>query len=218
MARPIFIDPPDDEAPHFGKLRLASAGSITEHTLVVRSEGIIATVNHHTGRLALLLAPLLLLGACGSPEHRTARLLNDRLQERLGPDLKAGHVTLQPIPDGALVTLLENSPFANSNYALDDIYPDIRASVIEAMLDPMLMQVRVADTTNMPEDQRQMRVRNVRQYFTANGLSQVLQPTDPLQATPASGPAGLAVTINVQCPHRHDGTGYGDGRAKPDCQ
>lgn len=175
-------------------------------------------MNHHTGRLVLLLAPLLLLAACGSSQNRTARLLNDRLQERLAPDLKAGHVALQPVPDGARVTLLEATPFTNSKYALDDQYPDIRASVIEAMLDPMLMQVRIADTSTLPEDQRETRVLNVRQYFIANGLGQVLQPADPLQAAPASGPAGLAVTINVQCPPRRDGIGYTDGRAKPACE
>src|SRR5208283_4270555 len=66
------------------------------------------TMPNPTGRLTRLLTPLLLLAACGSDHglHRTTKLLNDRLQEQLAPDIGAGAASLQPLPNGARVTLL----------------------------------------------------------------------------------------------------------------
>jgi hypothetical protein len=167
-------------------------------------------------RILILICPLLLLAACGpSDQHRTARLLDQRLQARLAPDIAAGNAVFQPLPDGARITLLSRSQFPNDVQALDDKTRDVRASVIEGLLDPELMRIDVADTSTLPNYQRDTRVQDVRQYFEAVGLGSTLQamPPEPAAATPA----GLTITIAVQCPQRHDGAGYRSGRAKPAC-
>jgi hypothetical protein len=171
----------------------------------------------------VLLFPLLLLTACGrpSPLQRTTWLLDYRLETQLAPDIAAGDVMLQPLPDGARVTLLGPAQFPNGRQRIAGDGYDVRASVIEGMLDPSLMRVAVADTTGLPENQREARVRNVRQYFETSGLGSVLQPAEPLQAVaPGSAglvPAGLTLTISLQCPLRHRPAGYGSGQADPAC-
>jgi hypothetical protein len=171
----------------------------------------------HARHYALLLT--LLLAACGqSPLQHTAGLLNDRLQAQLAADVKAGQAAVQPLPNGARVTLLGPTLFPSGKMALDDKYPDVRADVIEGLLDPALMQVRVADTTTLPDDQRIERVANVRDYFADNGLANVLQPADPTQSPTNAGPAGLTITIAVQCPQRSNGIGYDGGLSKPVCE
>ena len=107
-------------------------------------------MNRHAGGLAVSLGPLLLtLACCGpSPQQRTTRLLDDRMQTELASEIKAGRAVVQQLPDGARVTLLDRSLFPNGPKALDDQVPDIRADVIQALLDPSLMRVAVADTSS----------------------------------------------------------------------
>lgn len=138
--------------------------------------------------LAVVLIPLLLLAACGSSESRTADLLEQRLEAGLQRDIAAGRATVQRLPGAARVTLLDNSQFPTGTMALDDKYPDLRAGVIEGMLDPSLMLVQITDTSNLPPEQRDARVRNVAAYFTANGLNNVLSTADP--ASPRHHPRG----------------------------
>jgi hypothetical protein len=168
-------------------------------------------------RFAALLCPVLLLAACGDgSSQRTARLLDQRLETRLAPEISAGRAIVQPLSDGARVTLRDPTMFANNADALDNRENDVRARVVEALLDPSLMRVQVADTSTLPDAQRGSRVSNVVQYFVANGLAQTLQPTEPLQSASAgSAPEGLTLTIGVQCPGRNDGAGYGQFR--PSC-
>jgi hypothetical protein len=171
-------------------------------------------MKRHAGRLAIVLGPLFVIAACGpSAQQRTTRLLDDRMQAQLAPDVAAGRAVVRALPDGARVTLLDSSLFPNDPKALDDQYPDIRASVIEALLDPSLMRVQVADTSTLPADQRGTRVQNVEAYFTLNGLGSVLVPTGALPS--GAGPSGLAITISVQCPPPDRGSGYGG--SKPMC-
>jgi hypothetical protein len=99
-----------------------------------------------------------------------------------------------------------------------DVVP---ASVIEALLDPRLMRIAVADTSTLPDDQRVDRIQGARRYFTAFGLGSTLQPAAPLQATPAGPagamPAGLVLTISVQCPPGRDPFAFANGLADPVC-
>ena len=132
----------------------------------------------------------------------------------MAPDIAANRAVVQPLPDGARVTLLDRSLFPSQIDALDDRESDPRASVIEGLLDPYLMRVQIADTTDLPPDQRAARVRNVVRYFVANGLALTLEPAQPV---PTGSPAGVAITINVVCPHRDDGSGYGSGERKAAC-
>ncbi len=174
-----------------------------------------------TGRRLALLSPLLLVAACAFGQHRAVQRLDQRLQARLTPDIAAGDVALQRLPDGARVTLLRPSRFPNSVDTLDDRQRDTRAGVIEGLLDPSLMRIQVADTSALPDYERQTRVNDVTQYIVDNGLGETLQPAPPLRTPPPGSvgttPAGLTITISVHCPHRHDWPGYGSGRSKPAC-
>jgi hypothetical protein len=175
-------------------------------------------MNRHAGGLAVSLGPLLLaLACCGpSPQQRTTRLLDDRMQTQLASNIQAGRAVVQQLPDGTRVTLLDRSLFPNSPKALDDQVPDIRADVIEGLLDPSLMRVKIADTSTLPADQRDTRVRNVEGYFTVNGLESVLVPADTAPA--AGGPPGLTITVSVQCPPPNHYAGYRDGTSRPVCE
>jgi hypothetical protein len=166
-------------------------------------------------RHAVVLTPLILLAACGSGPSHTARLLDQRLNASLAGDVAAGRATVQTLPDGDRVTLLGPSSFPDDTKTLDDQTPDVRANVIQGMLDPTLMRVQVADTSTLPAYQRDVRVRNVAQYFVANGLGPVLVPPGP-DAAPV-GAAGLVLTIQLDCPRPNGSAGYGDGGSHPVC-
>jgi hypothetical protein len=176
-------------------------------------------MNRRASHLVVLLGPLLLVAACGpSPQQNTTRLLNDRMQTQLAHDIAIGRAAVQPLPDGVRVTLLGSSMFANDVKALDDQLPVIRADVIEGLLDPTLMRVQVADTSALPANQRNTRVQNVEAYFADNGLESVLVPANPAQVTAAAGPAGLTITVEVQCPPPDHHIGYRDGLSRPVCE
>jgi hypothetical protein len=174
----------------------------------------------YTRTLAVLLGPLLLVTACGSSgQNPTVQRLGERLQTQMAPDIAAQRATVQSLPDGARVTLLDPSLFPNNADTLDNRVSDPRANVVEGLLDPRLMRIQVADTSTLPEDQRDIRVGNVTEYLRGVGLGSSLQPP---QAVPpgsvASVPAGLAVTITVQCPRQTSSwNGYGSGQAMPVC-
>jgi hypothetical protein len=173
-----------------------------------------------TGYPALLLIPFL-LAACSSDHglNRATRLLNDRLQVTMAPDIAAGAATVQPLSNGALVTLLGPSDFANTVDARADRRRDVRAGVVEALLDPSLVNVAVADTSTLPPYQRETRVRNMYQYFQDNGLALTLVPGGPPPA-PVAGtpvPQGVAISITLDCPaHAQRGT-WGYGPVLPSC-
>jgi hypothetical protein len=176
-------------------------------------------INRHARWLGLLVGPLLLLAGCQSGRQHTTRLLDDRLHDRLAPDIAAGNAVLQPLPDGARVTLVDTSLFPNDVKTLDNHQVDVRADVIEGLLDPTLMQIQIADTAAVTDRQRAERVRNVSEYFVDNGLASTLQPAGTVVVTgpvPAP-PPGLAITISVRCPDRHGGIGYDGGTSKPVC-
>jgi hypothetical protein len=168
-------------------------------------------------RLSVLFPALLLLSACGQTglfpweaavtrrEQVTARVLNQRLQIRLAGDIAAGRAAVAPVPGGMAVS----SPDEGS----------VRSSLVEALLDPALMQVAVSDTTNLPETQKQIRIASLRDYFGAFGLGPTLLPNDSPDAVPpvAGTPPGLTVRIAVQCPDRDYSIGYGTGQKRAGC-
>lgn len=172
-------------------------------------------------QLATLLPLLTLFAACSASDGGSARLLDQRLRTQLAGDIDAHRATLQQVPGGDRVTLLDDGIYPTNTYAMDGRERDPRASVIEALLDPELMQVQVADVSTLPDERRDARLRNVVDYFAANGVPATPVTTDPWLTTPAGSSApvvsGVAITINVVCPHRDDGSGYGSGRRKPDC-
>jgi hypothetical protein len=176
----------------------------------------------HARRLAVLLGPFLLVAGCStSGQQQTTQLLNHRLLFELAPAIALGDAVLQPLPDGARVTLLGTSRFPRDVRASDSRGGAIPASVVEALLDPRLMRIAVADTTTLPDDQRVDRVSDARQYFAAYGLGSTLRPAAPSQAMPPGSagavPAGLVLTISVQCPPGHDPIALSNGLADPIC-
>jgi hypothetical protein len=191
----------------------------SSHKQIEQSQETDHTMKYQVRRLAVSLCPLLLVAACGgSPTRREARLLNDRLQWQLAPDIAAGNAVLQPLPDGARVTLPGPSTFPDDLPALDNREPDARSAVVEGLLDPSLMRIQFADTSALPDYQRDKRIADMTGYFAAYGLASTLQPAAPPQAVPpGSAPPGLTITISVACPRPVGGAGYGDGRSHPVC-
>src|ERR1700693_6093654 len=101
----------------------------------------------HARRLAVLLGPLLLVAGCGpSGQQHTTQLLNDRLLAQLAPAIVLRQAVLQPLPDGARVTLLGMPRFPSDVPTADDKGSAVPASVIQALLDPRLMRIAVSDT------------------------------------------------------------------------
>lgn len=172
-------------------------------------------------QLAALLPVLMLVAACSSDDEGSVRMLDQRLRSQLAGDIEANRASVQQVPGGDRVILLDNGVYRNSTDAMDGRERDPRASVIEALLDPQLMQVQVADVSTLPDERRDARLRNVVDYFTANGVPVTPVATDPWLTTAAGSSApvvpGVAITINVVCPNRDDGSGYGSGRRKPGC-
>jgi hypothetical protein len=156
-----------------------------------------------TGRLACVLT-LLLAGGCSFDNglHRTAGLLNARLQTELAPDIAAGAASVQPLPDGAQVTLLGSSQFTNTvdNRAVK--YREVRAAVVQGLLDPTLVRIAVADTSALPVELREARVRNVKEYFEQAGLGYSLLPDDALPPGSAAAAQGLLITVTLDCSAR----------------
>lgn len=179
-----------------------------------------------TGRLAVWLAPALLLTACGSGIGHATRDLDDRLQMRLAPDIASAQASLQPLPAGAQVVLAEPAAFSTGGTELSQPGRDLLASVIEGLLDPRLLQIEVTDPATIDsakidpattDSVQAARVRNVTQFFVDYGLGASLQPVASPQPTVGSSATGLTITINIQCPPPDHLSGYDSGRARPTC-
>jgi len=174
----------------------------------------------HAGRLAVLTVLLMSLAACGSGQQHTEQVLDQRLHHDLASEVASGQAVVQKVQGGDRVTLLGHSTFTNSRHALDNQAPDVRANVIEALLDPRLMQVQVDDNSVLPVDQRDARVQNTMDYLAANGLGSIVVPAGSVAggASPTdAGPPGLVLTISVACPPGDRFIGYRDGTARPNC-
>ena len=178
-------------------------------------------MHHRTRCLAVLLGPLLALTACASDHQRAVRRLDDRLQADLAQDITAGNVALQKVPNGAQVVLLHPALGPANGPAVLDQQHDPRANIVEALLDPRLMQIQVSDASTLPDDQRASRIAYVTDYLTSFGLAPTLLPAVLPAATRSrepTAPPGLALTISVHCPPTDPFfVGYGSGRSNPVC-
>jgi hypothetical protein len=148
------------------------------------------------GRLVAAIAPLVLLAACAEPPAPVVQ--NDRMQERLSPEIAAGKVTVQPTPAGTQVVIPEDTLFLFGSAKLSESGTAMLTYVTQSMLEPTILSIGVAD----PSDSLQgARVRAVQDYFALHRLGASLQPTDAPVAVPV-GPAGtpvpgLTITVNV---------------------
>jgi hypothetical protein len=131
----------------------------------------------------MVLATLLLAACSGPGEQRATRDLNDRLQARLAPDIAAGRAVVQPLPDGARVTLL-SSP--SGQWGVEQ-GQDARVSTVQALLNPSLLRVELAKQT--PYDEAMLQALSVMDW-------QSITRADPATAPPG----GVVVTVHVVCP------------------
>ncbi len=149
---------------------------------------------------------LLALGACaGGDKQQAVDLLQHRLHARLATATDAGAVTVQNLPDGARIV------FADARRPID---PDPRTSMVAALLDPALLRIAVAAPPGLPPYEASRRVRDWTDAFTRMQLAGAMQTP---AATEAAAPSGMTVTIQVVCPGRANGWGYGDGTRRPAC-
>jgi hypothetical protein len=174
--------------------------------------------------VAALFGPLILLGACTSDQQASVDMLNRRLQTTMKPEIADNRVALQPLPDGAVVTLLDGARLPDDVGAMDNRERDPRASMVEGLLDPSLMRLSLADTGSGTEYDRQRRIQSFTQYLTEYRLAPTLETPDPaapqaatVQPIAVQTPPGLAVTIRVVCPPRTNWPGYGQGQSDPSC-
>jgi hypothetical protein len=151
-------------------------------------------------RLGLLLAPLLVV-ACASGTGRTTQNLYDRMSVRLAPDIKAGRATLQPLRSGVSVTLVGDPLFMPGGSELNEAGRDVLTGVIQALLDPSLLRIEVAQATATPGTLQVARVQSVAQYLNRPVLWPATQALVPMQGQPP-GRVGVAaqgptITVNV---------------------
>ncbi len=159
-------------------------------------------VRFQAGRLALSLSPMLLIAGCASFSGIgcTAQVLEDRMQTQLKSDIAAGQVTLEQLPDGTRVTIVEQSLYPDGRTELDDKGRNVLTKVIQALLNPALLQIAVADLPATQADLQGPRVQSVTQYFKDAGLEPALQPPAPQQETApdSAGTAAQGLTITVK--------------------
>jgi hypothetical protein len=155
-------------------------------------------------RQTALLLGLLMVAACGkTDQQKTVDLLHQRLYESLADAAQAGAVTVQYRPDGAEIVFPEGGkPFT----------PDPRASMVEAMIDPSLLRIGIAAPAGLPPYEADRRVQAWTEDFGRMPLGGAQQAPAP-QAVPS----GMAVTLQVICPHRHDDAGFAYGVREPGC-
>ncbi len=153
-----------------------------------------------TGRRAALFCPLLFVVACSSGNNSAANL-GQRMQVLLAPDIAAGRAGLEQLPDGARVTLPQQSLFPIGRSQLDDKGRFILASVIQGLLDPGILRIDIAESPGTPVGLQTAQAQAVTQYFVDYGLGPSLQPSAPQQDVPPGSvgtpPPGLIITVSI---------------------
>ncbi|HVZ10089.1 hypothetical protein [Rhodopila sp.] len=189
-------------------------------------------MNRSAIRRASAAGLLVLLGACTSGPPNSVDMLNLRLQTTMSTEIAGNIATLQPLPDGAVVTLADGAVLPGHEAAMDNRVRDPRASVVMGLLDPSLMRLSVSDTGSGTQYDRQQRVANFISYLEEYRLGPTLTTPDGTPVTsamamsqdmtagtaPVATPPGLSVTIRVVCPERTSWPGYGQGQSLPACR
>src|SRR3954447_22408886 len=147
-------------------------------------------------RASVSVAQLVLLLGCAS--ERSPMDVGDRLQAELRPELTSGSVALEQLPDGARVTLPDQTLFPAGGAELSDKGRNVLTSLAEALLAPPLLRIDVAGTAGTLMPLQQARVRAVTQFLQGiqvapNLLFMALQENPPA----AGDVAPQATTITV---------------------
>lgn len=149
-----------------------------------------------TGRIVALVGPMLFVAACTSGNNSVANL-GQRMQVLLAPDIAAGRVGLEQLPDGARVTIPEQSLFPPGRGELDDRGRFLLASVIQGLLDPGILRVDVAEPAPSPAYLQGPRAGAVRQFFVDYGLGSTLQPAAVPQGSGDTAPQDLTISVSI---------------------
>jgi hypothetical protein len=149
-----------------------------------------------TGRLVALFFPMLFVVACTSGNNSVTNL-GQRMQVLLAPDIAAGRVGLEQLPDGARVTLPEQSLFPPGRGELDDRGRFLLASVIQGLLDPGILRIDVAEPAPSPAYLQGPRAGAVRQFFVDYGLGSTLQPAAVPQGSVDTAPQDLTISVSI---------------------
>ena len=98
------------------------------------SKGIERMMRFQAGCLALRLSPMLLVAACSSAPcvGSSTDDLSQRLQMELAPDISTNRVTLEQLPEGARVTLVDRSLLAGDGAQLTQAGYDVVTRVSRA--------------------------------------------------------------------------------------
>jgi flagellar motor protein MotB len=149
------------------------------------------------GRRVALFFPMLFAVGCTSSGNNSAANLGQRMQVLLAPDIAAGRVGLEQLPDGARVTIPEKLLFPRGSAELDDRGRFVLASVIQGLLDPGILRIDVAEPAPSPAYLQGARANAVRQYFVDYGLGPTLQPAAVPPGSVDTTPQDLMITVNI---------------------
>ncbi len=108
----------------------------------------------------------------------------------MAPDISTGRATLEQLPDGARVTLVDRSLFARGQ--LTEAGYDVLTRVIQSLLDPRILLVTVAEPPVPQAAPPGAQTTAVIQYFQEYGLGPVTQPGS------VAGPQGPTITVNIR--------------------
>jgi len=146
-------------------------------------------------RLALQLLAVLALAACSSLQTQATQDLNARLQQRLAPDIAAGRAIVEPLPDGARITLVEQVLYPRGGSVMDEQGVNVLTGIVQSLVDPSLLQITIAGSPGTPEYVRAARRRAVQEELAPAMLGNAMQPgLAPPDNAAAPGPT---ITIKV---------------------
>ncbi|HEX4171526.1 MAG TPA: hypothetical protein VHY82_03515 [Acetobacteraceae bacterium] len=155
---------------------------------------------------AALFGLVLLLAGCA--DERSPRDLGDRLQTELAPELANGDATLERLPDGARVTLADQTLFPVGGTKLGERGRFVLSSLVEGLLAPPLLTVDVAGPVGTSEFLPQARATAVAQFLRGIQVAPNLLFTSLQAGTPPGGVAPQATTITVTTPGRSSRTDH----------
>jgi hypothetical protein len=153
------------------------------------------------GRFVAAVAPLVLLAACASEPPATV-VQNDRMQARLAPEIAGSQLSVSPLPGGTQVAIPDQALFQPGSAKLSDKGRFVLTYVIQALLEPKILSIGVADAS---DSLQVARAQTVADYFSGHSLGPQLQPLDAPPPVVPVGPAGtplqgVSVTVNVVSP------------------
>lgn len=153
---------------------------------------------------AVSFALVLLVGGCAN--ENSPQNLGNRLQAELRPELANGSATLERLPDGARVTLPDQTLFPAGGAELDARGRFVLASLVEALLAPALLEVDIAGSA--PTSLQQAKAGTVARFLRDIQVAPNLLFASVQEATPVAGTAPQATTITVTLPERSSRTDH----------